>query len=178
MLRKFTDFLFKEEEVIIEEEDISVKKERVEPILKVEPIKPVFKEVEPKPVIEQEQADNKPKKRIMIDLDERPLRQPSSPTINRVVEKTPYSPKEIISPIFGGSTLPEPIDNKPVGKSRQPLTKVISPIYGAVVEDDTTESEIDVYELSLQDLIQPEVKDNEDIQVSLFDVLQENESDE
>lgn len=80
--------------------------------------------------------------------------------------------------MYGGSTLPESTETKPVGKSRQPLTKVISPIYGAITQENDDLSDQNVYDMSLEDLIQPDLKDSEDVQVSLFDVLQEREIDE
>lgn len=187
MFKRLTDFLFKEEEVIIEEEVLDKKKEwgskPAEPILKVEPLKPVEREVSVKPAVEsfdsiKDDELEKPKKRIMIDLDERPLRPMAKTDIKRVVEEVPYTPKEIISPMYGGSTLPESTETKPVGKSRQPLTKVISPIYGAITQDNDDLSDQKVYDMSLEDLIQPDLKDSEDVQVSLFDVLQEREIDE
>ena len=56
MFKRLTDFLFKEEEVTIEEEVLDKKKEwgskPAEPILKVEPLKPVEREVSVKPAVE------------------------------------------------------------------------------------------------------------------------------
>lgn len=195
MFKKLTSFLFKEEEVLIEEEEIVIEPkvkekpriEKVEPFVAPKKKVEAVKEETPKEYVVEDikTNDEKPKKRLMIDLDDEPaqstFKKEEIKPYYETQNNAPYKPKEVISPMHGGDNLPEtPASEKPVAKSRQPLTKIISPMYGAInIQDEEVEkASEEIYDMELSEIIQNEPKGEEEVQASLFDFLEEMDADE
>lgn len=183
MWKKLTSFLFKEEEIILEEEEHEIEEIKIKPVepLKAPEIKkPVKVKPEPnediKAVSEETKefhivSDKKPKRSMMIDLNDKPIE-----TVESNDKNYEYKRKNIISPIFGGDEVEEDQVIKPLVKpAPKAKTQVISPMYGSVTEDEELE-EVDL-EMDLEDILADEPI-AEEVQTSLFDYLEEPESDE
>ncbi|CAM3608121.1 hypothetical protein G7061_07485 [Erysipelothrix sp. HDW6B] len=162
MFKKLTSLLFKEEEIVIEEEiEKHDKKEeeslvipnlkpmvakpketKVEPASVVSTPAPTFKDSQKEEIHNSAESTQETRKSMMIDVDidthpevkESKVKTEEKTSARREVK---YQRKEIISPIFGGSDNgAEPLSNaKPHyqdAKSRAPKTSVISPMFGQI----------------------------------------------
>ena len=206
MFRKIMNVLFDEEEVVIEEEpqveeyeipSIKPLREKrleehgaIEPQVTQKDLKPI--DLEPAPINEdtvftQVHAVERPKS-MMIDADapkssdsikqsEKPQRKITQATST----KEPYQPIDIISPMFGGPEKPaEPLTSvkpSPI-KRREPLTQVISPMYGRV---ETSESMSDLTQESLELDVEAMHSTSDagvEIQASLYDYIEGLDNEE
>lgn len=154
-----------------------------EPIkaLVVTPVKVAAEKSQNDTIIEKTQ----PSKSIMIDAD-----KPKEKVVNDVPlyfpkkeSKTPYQPMDIISPIYGGPEKPsEPIQpvsiaSEPI-KRRQPITQVLSPMYGRVETPGSLgEIEPEILELNVADMHTHSDKGVE-VQASLYDMIEGLEDEE
>lgn len=198
MWRKLTSLLFDEEEIILEEEEIKVEE------IKIRPVKPMIEkavpmdhvEIKPVPVetIEMDVINNpnsvplhedKPKKSIKIDITQETFKENFKPKVQTPTE-TVYKPKNIISPYHGGPDADE-IDVKDFKKQnikkREPLTKVISPMFGKVVETEQEDFEVlaeTLMDIDLENMIDTSSQGTEDdeVQTSLYDFLEGLDHDE
>ena len=120
-------------------------------------------------------------KKITVDLDDA-VQQNKAVAKNKVPEKKTveeeYQPQEIISPIFGGSNKepaqaikvnPEPIKTKT-------QTTVISPMYGLVEDEESEIFDEELLNYDLKDMLSSR-EDAEEVQVSLYDFLEEFEDE-
>lgn len=201
MFKKIVNFFFTEEEEYIHEEELNSNDTSDQ--LKVHPIKPFVNEpkIEEMPkskpsVLEHvelsqsvtldKESKERPievmeKRPVMINVDD-PISSVREVTLKKEPVKpiapTKYQPTEIISPIYGG---PKPTAKvNPVSTIRQEAAKktitssVISPMYGAIVsENEEAKQRVDM-NLDVKDMLTPERK-NEEVQVSLYDYLEEIE---
>lgn len=193
MIKKLTSFLFKEEEIILDESEHEVEAISIKPL---EPLKPleqrplqksaslVLEEIEAEKALTQQSEDfkveaEKPvvKKSMMIDLEETPQETPLRRT-ETVQSTTEYRRRNIISPIYGGPDKGSTKTNvEPITAQRTKMrTDVISPIYGSYQKMEKEEGFIDM-DLDLKDMLQEEIVE-EDIQTSLFDYFEGTEFDE
>lgn len=206
MLRKLASFLFEEEEIIIEEEELHPKKESNYEIPKIEGIKAAPEkeeqfvalkkketetetEIENKSVAEKEEAapaTEKPKnghkiQRIDVDKPEKKKveKPPRKTSVAQPLQSSVYQPQEIISPIFGGSEKKaEPIRlNKPKVQAKSSENSIISPMYGVVAEESSPEFDEEILDYDLKDMLSPKEGPAE-VQVSLYDYLEDMSDDE
>lgn len=147
----------------------------------VTPVKVAAEKSQNDTIIEKTQ----PSKSIMIDAD-----KPKEKVVNDVPlyfpkkeSKTPYQPMDIISPIYGGPEKPsEPIQpvsiaSEPI-KRRQPITQVLSPMYGRVETlGSLGEIEPEILELNVADMHTHSDKGVE-VQASLYDMIEGLEDEE
>lgn len=184
--KKLASILLEEEEITIEE-DLN----EVSDMIEIPKLKPMAETPAPKPIVEEktiaqeiiEHSVVTERKSMMIDVDvkvEKEIKE-EVPLVKKV-QPVKYQKTEIISPIFGGPTNPsEPVEAKVYtqAKTRQPLTEIISPMFGKVEQEDQ-KSGIDasVMEIDLSEMLRP--NDNGDeVQASLFDYLEGfNENEE
>ncbi|AZK44508.1 hypothetical protein [Erysipelothrix piscisicarius] len=189
MFRRLASVLFKEEEIVIEEE-ISDHVGEVE-IPELKPILPKEKKIVEKPKIVTEHVDitetvirEKPitdmtpdevantaselnRKSRMItaddDLAKRKMeRAKAARTSELEVKKFEYQRKDIISPMYGGPSQPsEPLDipKKKYPSKHVPVAEVISPMYGKVQEESKAETR--KIDESLMDLRVDDIISNE-----------------
>ena len=198
MFKKLASFLFEEEEIIVEEEELHTHKEPNYEIPKLDGIKAksekvqkvqekeVLKQVEVEPTVlnkeENKEAVVKTTNKIQrIDVDgiEKKVakEKPVTPT-EKPQQESVYQPQEIISPIFGGSEKKaEPIRlNKPKKPSKQSDNAIISPMYGIVNEEKEMNIDQEILEYDLEDMLSPQ-KGPAEVQVSLYDYLEELSDD-
>lgn len=189
MFRRLASVLFKEEEIVIEEE-ISDHVGEVE-IPELKPILPKEKKIVEKPKTVTEHVDitepvisEKPitdmtpdeavkaaselnRKSRMItaddDLAKRKMeRAKAARTSELEVIKFEYQRKDIISPMYGGPSQPsEPLDIPKKNKASKhvPVAEVISPMYGKVQEESKAEAR--KIDESLMDLRVDDIISNE-----------------
>lgn len=189
MFRRLASVLFKEEEIVIEEE-ISDHVGEVE-IPELKPILPKEKKIVEKPKTVTEHVDitepvisEKPitdmtpdeavnaaselnRKSRMItaddDLAKRKMeRAKAARTSELEVKKFEYQRKDIISPMYGGPSQPsEPLDIPKKNKASKhvPVAEVISPMYGKVQEESKAEAR--KIDESLMDLRVDDIISNE-----------------
>ena len=205
MLRKLASFFFQEEEIILEE-DLKAESEENYKIPEIKPMKarravekPVESEskvfeaekqspvearsTEEEPVIETvspEIAQNKSKK-ITADSQASLQRPVDKRSVNIPVEKEEYQPQEIISPIFGGSQKEGPKKvpskvSKEVLEDKRSKTTVISPMFGLMEEDSNDIFDKNLMNYDLRDMLSAN-EDAEEVQVSLYDFLEELEDE-
>ena len=197
MFKKIVNFFFTEEEEYIHEEELN--RHDTSDQLKVHPIKPFVNETREERVVKTEEPVKREenvvrmkdievveipqtqseKKTTMINVDE-PISNVREVTLKRDVPKpvapSKYQPSEIISPIYGGPKPSEKVN--PVSAIRQDAAKktatssVISPMYGAISSEIEKDEETVDMDLDITDLLSPE-RSNEDVQVSLYDYLEE-----
>lgn len=206
MFRKLAAFFFDEEEIVLEE-DLQKDKEENYRIPEIQPMKAkpkkvkapkaieeakkeiIFENKEPEPVkkIEPEikvletLEDKIRSKKITADLDDvSPAKKaevkPKQEKVKPVQEE--YHPQEIISPIFGGSNK-EP--SQPIKINKEPLkqksqTAVISPMYGLVEDEEREVFNEELLNYGLKDMLSSS-EDAEEVQVSLYDFLEEFEDE-
>ena len=195
MFKKIVNFFFTEEEMVHEEE---LDREDKSDQLKMHPLKPIVaKEPEISRVVRPvAQVDSESsalsevettttlsslKKSLRIDVDD-PISSVREVVLKKETHKpiTPnkYQPTEIISPIYGGPKPSEKVN--PVSSIRQEVAKknvtssVISPIFGAVESEAEPKQGTINMDLKVSDLLSPE-RSLEDVQVSLYDFLEEME---
>lgn len=189
MFRRLASVLFKEEEIVIEEE-ISDHVGEVE-IPELKPILPKEKKIVEKPKTVTEHVDitepvisEKPitdmtpdeavnaaselnRKSRMItaddDLAKRKMeRAKAARTSELEVKKFEYQRKDIISPMYGGPSQPsKPLDIPKKNKASKhvPVAEVISPMYGKVQEESKVEAR--KIDESLMDLRVDDIISNE-----------------
>ncbi|AMC93459.1 hypothetical protein AOC36_05540 [Erysipelothrix larvae] len=153
MLRKLTSLLFREEEIVIEEEDLEIEPVNIPPIKPIQSSSPqpstttqqtVHRpqtQAQPvsKPVMNQEMTQRdvsatptpqvQARKSFRIDLDNAAQNQPvqsvqETPREVRRDTSKPYVAHEILSPIHGGSQL----QNEPLSKPKQTPVKKRTPL--------------------------------------------------
>lgn len=190
MFRKLTSFLFKEEEVVFEQDLNHEEKDDLH-IPELKPMSAPKREIKKEVVVEPNFIEETPiekaadieeprRKAVRIDADE-PLHEVKEVKLKKEVvpknQQIQYQRKEIISPMFGGTntaTSQESEPKKPSDvKKRTTKTTVISPMFGAVTsyEEETVEQEVDM-DLDITEMLSPDRVD-EDIQVSLYDFLED-----
>ncbi|MDE8193471.1 hypothetical protein PT126_05070 [Erysipelothrix rhusiopathiae] len=189
MFRRLASVLFKEEEIVIEEE-ISDHVGEVE-IPELKPILPKEKKIVEKPKTVTEHVDitepvisEKPitdmtpdeavkaaselnRKSRMItaddDLAKRKMERAKAARTSKLeVKKFEYQRKDIISPMYGGPSQPsEPLDIPKKNKASKhvPVAEVISPMYGKVQEESKAEAR--KIDESLMDLRVDDIISNE-----------------
>lgn len=183
MIRRIVSMLFEEEE-ITEDYEEAVTEEAVE-IPAISVIK--AKEKEEKVMEAQVEAistdpipsQDVKKKSLMISIDEseeqKAPKQVMNPEIAEPKKKMAYQPQDIISPIFGGPKVPsKPIETKKVesSTSRRPLTEIISPMYGKVEIENSRETiSPDLMNLDLVDILSSRPSKGEEVQASLYELL-------
>lgn len=205
MLRKLAAFFFDEEEIVLEE-DLKKDVEENYRIPEIKPLKAKSKEsIVSKTVNEEKkttafQEEEKPEtkvdfsdveiietpqdraksKKITVDRDEfsvkkKEIVQPKIPKVKEIQED--YQPQEIISPIYGGSDKEpsKPIVIKENVKNKR-QTAVISPMYGLVEDEDEEVFNEELLNYDLSDMLSAS-KDAEEVQVSLYDFLEELEDE-
>ncbi|HZJ86866.1 MAG TPA: hypothetical protein VFC75_01455 [Erysipelothrix sp.] len=214
MLRKLTEFLFEEEEIVIEEE-LTPKKEKEAVMIKpVEPLKDntalkpkeskqpetnisnqdtiefdlnkdKFEQLEK--LEEQELRIKKEKRKsVMIDLEEEavePIIQKTKPKIYDTESPSQtYQRRSVLSPMHGGDAKDFIKEDQEVVaiRKQEPITKVISPMFGQINKDESQEDILhqDLMDLDLEAMIHEEENDDE-VQTSLYDFLEglENEDE-
>lgn len=201
MFRKIMNILFDEEEIVVKEPktqeeayDIpSIKPLRepvpssvmVEETTETEVVSPVVAEefkkeevvVEPSaPIIEKPRG-------IRIDADGPKAKPKESRELHFPKSNTnvPYEPVRIISPIYGGPKREEKdlqVVKPVVSKKREPITQVISPMFGQVESSSSLgDIEPEILELNVD-----EMHTNQDfgveIQASLYDMIEGLEDEE
>ncbi|QIK70332.1 hypothetical protein G7062_08500 [Erysipelothrix sp. HDW6C] len=190
MFKKLASILFKEEEIIIEEElekhEDELKIPELKPMVASKPVAEpaIATKYEPKsqPLSEEKivfvesKDDRKP---MMINVDEDPVVKETK--VRREAKPEPkntYRPQAIISPIFGGPEGEEPMKPAPTqtygdAKRRAPLTQVISPMFGRVEEEAHHEVALNdaSMDLDITEMLSPE-RTGEEVQVSLYDYLE------
>lgn len=197
MLKKIVNFFFTEEEEYIHEEELSTHKE--DDALKIPTLKPLVapkldakldevEEIRKTPLqkaifIDEIQSKTVEKKSVMIDVDG-PTQTTNDVKIRKEAPKNPtpykYQPTQIISPIFGG---PEPTEKvNPVNTVKKEAARkvvtssVISPMFGAMVDETMSQKENLNMDLDLKDILSPE-RGAQEVQVSLYDYLEEMDQD-
>lgn len=187
MWKKITSFFFEEEEYEIEENTNAqeayeipelkpfkeTKKEDSKPIINEKPTQVQFKEIETIP----SETKESPKKKFGINLEE-PVVTQAKETKTKESQREYYTMKEVISPISGGSqsNFEAKKQSKIELKSRKPITPIISPMYGKVNEDEkSTESTQDILDMKLDEIIKPEVNEE---QISIIDFMEVNNDEE
>ncbi|HEY4537548.1 MAG TPA: hypothetical protein VIG45_03710 [Erysipelothrix sp.] len=195
MFKKLASFLFEEEEIIVEEEELHPHKEANYEIPKLDGIKarnqkeqesiakpietPVSEKVEATPVIKEKEMPNKIQRIDVDGAEKKAVKEKVVKPAPQAKVETVYQPQEIISPIFGGSEKKaEPIRlNKPKKQVKQTENSIISPMYGIVTEEQQNKVAKEVLEYDLEDMLSPE-KGPSEVQVSLYDYLEELSDDE
>lgn len=180
MFRKLVDLLFKEEEIIIEEDEHEVEDISIQSI---QPIVLKKEETLDMSVVSDAVEEEAPKKSFRIDVDDS-FNQ--GVTLKTEVKKENtdnstklYRTKQVISPMHGGDfELNEPIHKPSIQspKKRTPLTEVISPMFGKMgFEPEEAESfEEDLLDLDLKEMISDDSNSLDDeVQTTLFDYLEE-----
>lgn len=183
MIRKIISMLFEEEE-ITEDFEEEVTEEAVQiPTISVIKAQEKEKEVDLKSqVSESVQVQLNPdvkKKSLMISIDEEQQKQVSKKVMNPEIAEpkkpTTYQPQDIISPIFGGPKVAsKPLETKKTetSTSRRPLTEIISPMYGRVEIENTRESiSPELMNLDLVDILSSRPSKGEEVQASLYELL-------
>lgn len=185
MIRRIVSMLFEEEE-ITEDFEENVTEEAIEiPAISVIKAKDKEKMVatESKAVQSPEAQTNinpdVKKKSLMISIDEAEQKQVAKKVMNPEVAEpkkvTAYQPQDIISPIFGGPKVAsKPLETrKPESsKSRRPLTEIISPMYGRVEIENARETiSPDLMNLDLVDILSSRPSKGEEVQASLYELL-------
>lgn len=135
---------------------------------------------EPENKVAEPGQDRIRSKKITVDRDDFSVKkkevfESKVPKAKEVQEE--YQPQEIISPIFGGSekeTSKPIIIKEPIKKKRQ--TTVISPMYGLVEDDQDEAFNEELLNYDLSDMLSSS-KDAEEVQVSLYDFLEELEDE-
>lgn len=196
MLRKLASLLFKEEEVIIEEETHEEESVYIPPVSPLEINEPVIEtfrseDSTPKNTEDAARVQTEAKKSFRIDLDDTSPRQKPDVVMGTNAKSQdqstskPYHSKEIISPIHGGPhKTDEPVKaSVNSAKRRTPLTEVISPMYGKVEDEAVEKQPIDtsILEMDVTTMITPDYeteKDSDDVQTTLFDYLEGMDSSE
>lgn len=185
MFKKLTSFLFKEEEIILDEQEHTLEKVTIKPLkpMREQVEKPaeslVEKKVEPEPKKEPviQIKEESVKKSVMIDL-EVGKREPKVAHSDSLAKPAEYRRRRIISPIYGGPDKGEGITPTEIQTQNKPKTKtsVISPIYGSVQKEESEEAKLEL-DLDLQTMLETEPLE-EEVQASLFDFIKETEVDE
>ncbi len=200
MFRKLTQFLFEEEEIVIEEELKPIKEKEEVVIKPVEPLKdlsreekPVIKEPVKQDTIEfelnQEELEmleekHEKRKSVMIDLEEEISFEPKKPKAkiyDTDTQKQTYQRRSVLSPMHGGDALDEAHQAPEIVsvKKQESITQVISPMFGQLNQDHVRDEvlEQDLMQLDLEAMIHEEVDD--EVQTSLYDFLEglENEDE-
>ena len=194
MWRKLTSLLFEEEEIVLEEEELKVEPVKIKPVLPMKDKKLEKPEPEPLPsydTIELEVVEkaietptsleaDKPKRSMMIDLEEKTEVEPEvhKPRIFETKKtKESYKRRAILSPMHRGdeSEKDEMIQTpapKPAQK-HEPITKIISPMYGSLQDENKNEDafEEELLDLDLKSMIYEDDNDDE-VQTSLYDFLE------
>ena len=185
MFRKLTSFLFKEEEIILDEQEHTLEEVTIKPLKprREQVEKPaesvVEKKVEPEtkkePVIQTKEEPVK--KSVMIDL-ELEKREPRVVQSDPSVKTAEYRRRRIISPIYGGPDKGEGETPTELLTQIKPKTKtsVISPMYGSVQKEESEEAQLEL-DLDLKTMLETEPLD-EEVQASLFDFIEETVEDE
>lgn len=203
MFRKLASLLFEEEEIIVEEEELQ--KDPQDKHYEIPPIKGIkaSETTESNQTIKKEVKEKeiqKPEKEKIERFDEelslnnskiqridvedpiekaRKEKKLKKKKLEKVIqEDIVYEPQEIISPMFGGDEKKkEPIKIPAVRKqSEDEESGIISPMYGKVQRDVKKEPAEEILNLDLEDMVQPK-GDNQEIQVSLYDYLEELEDE-
>lgn len=188
MIKKLTSFLFKEEEIIIEEaehevEPVSIKpleplvekplRKRAASILEEDKSLPNPVTIEPKPVEEEKLV----KKSVMIDLEEKPNPTKREPVQEVQASLSEYRRRNVISPIHGGPEKEAVVDHGnayALPKTKQKM-HVLSPMYGSVKQEGEEDGYVDL-NLDLKDMLSSEPV-QEEVQASLFDFMTESDDD-
>lgn len=190
---RIVSLLFDEQEITVEEElnqmEDYVEIPKLKPMTQVKEVQVaafVEKEVSlPSKTIEEKRVEPTPsqdirveeKKLVKIDVDTKVVQaqQEESPVLIKKATSSKYQPQDIISPIFGGPKNPsEPIETKvyPESKTRQPLTQIISPMFGTVEVQDAKENlDASILDIGLSDMLVAG-QSGEEVQASLFDYLE------
>lgn len=189
MFRKLTSLLFKEEEVVFEQDLGSQEHDDLDiPELKpmTAPKRTVIREeIIEEPVIETPRTqevvvEETRRKTVRIDADA-PLEEVKEIKLKKEVtarvQAAQYQPKEIISPMFGGSNKATAarteVKQASDAKKRTAKTTVISPMFGAIsTYDEPKEETIVDMDLDITDMLSPD-RVEEDVQVSLYDFLED-----
>lgn len=186
MFKKLVSILFEEEEITIEE-DLN----ETPPAYDIPKLKPMAEKKKPEVLRAPEFIENYQEKVIpetlerkvtMIDVDTKVEKRAEVVEVRPAVKPVAhYQPKDIISPIFGGPESPsKPIESKTYTdvKTRQPLTEIISPMFGKVeVQEQSNSIDASLLEIELSDMLSP-IDEGEEVQASLFDYLEGFDSDE
>ncbi len=205
MLRKIASMLFQEEEIILEEDLKAKDKEsheidipEIKPISVVEKkepekLSPKVKEeasekvevitVSEKENVQEDKQEDKSHRSNRITADYQ-VKEKESFDLPKIEKRTPsytkedYKPQDIISPIFGGSQN----ENSPIAKEKKvkkskTSTTVISPMYGLMEEETNDIFDEELLNYELKDMLSPN-EEAEEVQVSLYDFLEELENEE
>lgn len=168
MWKKLASILFEEEEITIEE-DLNEVPEMIE----IPKLKPMVEKVVT-PIVEETVVE---RRSMMIDVDHHQERIVEDVVVVKKKPTAPekYQPADIISPIFGGPTRPsQPIENKVYteAKTRQPLTEIISPMFGKVEVVEHSEGfDAALLEIDVSEMLTAKPTGDE-VQTSLFDYLE------
>lgn len=197
MFKKIMEILFDETEELIEEDNLNEeaydipsikpiveKPQAVKVAPKVEPVKSVPVSAVVKEDKVQPLSQEKPKS-MMIDADgPKPVMEPAKELfVPKKGKSTPYQPITIISPIFGGPEKDPNEEIKPLTppvqvKSREPMVKVISPMYGTVESKSTLGNiQADMLELDVDEM-NSSTDMGLEIQASLYDMIEGLENEE
>ena len=182
MIRRIVSMLFEEEEITEDFEETETEEAVEIPAISVIKAREKEKVVEPQPEVlpvESVPSQDVKKKSLMISIDEAEQKQVAKKTLNPEVAEPKkvmaYQPQDIISPIFGGPKVPsKPLETKKVesSTSRRPLTEIISPMYGRVEIENSRETiSPDLMNLDLVDILSSRPSKGEEVQASLYELL-------